>query len=459
VSVAARRLAPHARALLGVAALAAFSAAILGPTSPPARAQVLPIDAAAPGWRLQQAESFDTSVDDSRAAWFRDGDGPGSRYDVDGYDDDGAFFDAKGGAAFRQQLGTFWTYRKSFAFGSGGWLTAELSARDANKDGRPDSPPTLTTKQVGGSRSAVLSEPSHQGGIVVRSTGPLPASYRVEMTLRTVDFGGQRNGVWDYPDGRVNGYQPTGCKTNHPWAASGDFSRKPCDWADVRTDSNGFYYLGIMDYPRPAPHNNLFIHTHRKVAMDGYNRYKYAGTGSVLCDPTSGTFKPYESGTGNGVNMIFNTATRRYASQPGTEYLMDSECGLQTSGGIVSQAELRPELMPNETYRFAIERANGGYTLEMRGNFAGLGRATLRYHRAFIQDGLPIWHYNQTAAEYGGAFNTDWTYTGKSGTYVDPSVWPAGSAYPDYLMLGDPHTNFYEGKATVDDIKLYVPSG
>ena len=42
-----------------------------------------------------------------------------------------------------------------------------------------------------------------------------------------------------------------------------------------------------MDYPRPAPHNNVFIHTHRKVAMDGYNRYKYTGTGSIYCNGVS----------------------------------------------------------------------------------------------------------------------------------------------------------------------------
>ena len=112
-----------------------------------------------------------------------------------------------------------------------------------------------------------------------------------------------------------------------------------------------------------------------------------------------------------------------------------------------------------ETYRFAIERANGGYTLEMSGTFARIGQATLRYRRAFVQDGLPIWHYNQTAAEYDGAFNADWTYPGNFGTFVDRSVWPAGSAYPDYFMIGDPHTNFYEGKATIDDIRLYVPAG
>ena len=449
----------RARALAATALLAAAVTAVAGSGTSPATAEVLPAGTGAgPGWQLKYAESFATSVSDGNRAWTKATDGPGSLYDVDGYDDDGAFFDAKGGAAFRSQLSTFATYRKSFTFGTNGWLTAELSARDGNKDGRPDSPPTLTAKKVGGNQAAVLDEPDHRGGIVLRSTSALPASYRVEMTLRTLDFGGQRNGSWDYADGRVNGYAPTGCKTNHPWASSGDFSRPACSWADVRTDSNGFYFLGIMDYPRPAPHNNVFVHTHRKVAMDQYSRYKYTGAGSVNCNPSTRLFEPYGSGTGNGVNMIFNTATRRYASQPGTEYLMESECGLQTSGAIVSQAELRPELMPSETYRFAIERAGGGYTLEMSGNFAHVGRATLRYHRAFVQDGLPIWHYNQTAGEYDGAYDADWTYTGPYGTFVDDSVWPAGSAYPDYFMIGDPHTNFYEGKATVDDIKLYVPA-
>lgn len=458
MNIATRALARHARPLL--AALVATTLVAVGLAAPTSsRAEVLPREQGpGTGWQLKYAESFGTAVSDAKTTWFKDGDGPGSRYDVDGYDDDGAFFDAKGGAAFRAQLSTFATYRKSLSFGTNGWLTAELSARDANRDGRPDNPPTLTTKKVSANPAAALTEPDHRGGIIIRSTSALPSSYRVEMTLRTLDFGGQRDGSWDYADGRINGYSPTGCKTNHPWASGGDFSRTPCNWADVRTDSNGFYFLGIMDYPRPAPHNNVFVHTHRKVAMDLYSRYKYAGAGSVNCDPATGLFEPYGSGTGNGVNAIFNTATRRYSSQPGTEYLMESECGLQTSGAIVSQAELRPELMPNESYRFAIERRDGGYTLEMSGAFAHIGRATLRYHRAFVQDGLPIWHFNQTAAEYDGAFDADWSYTGPYGTFVDDSVWPAGSAYPDYFMIGDPHTNFYEGKATVDDIRLYVPT-
>lgn len=417
----------------------------------PARA-----DTAADGgdWRLIRAESFDKALDDRRSPWFLDDDGPSSPYNVDVYDNDGAFFETVGGPAFREQLATFDTYRRSFGFGAHGWLTAELAARDTDRDGRPDAPPTLTARNG----VAHLNEPSHQGGVLIRSTRPLPAEYRVEMTLRGLDFGGQRDGSWDYPDGRVNGYSPEGCKTNHPWGSGGDFARPECSWVDVRADSNGFYYLGIMDYARPAPHNNVFIHTHRKVAMDSYNRYNYTGTGLRVCNPATGQYEPYSASTGNGVNAIFMTDDRRYATQPGTEYLMHSECGFAKGGAIVSQVDLRPELLPRETYRFAVERRDGAYTMEMSGVFAHVGQATYRYTRPFVQNGEPIWHYNQKPEEYDGAFNGEWTWTGAGGTLVDENVWPAGSAYPDHFIIGDPHMNFYEGNAQVDDVRLYVPS-
>lgn len=409
--------------------------------------------AARDGWRLVAAEPFNRHLDSAEAPWRPDGDGPSSPYNVDMYDNDGAYFDTVGGPAFRQQLAKMKTYRQSFTFGQRGWLTAELAARDADGDGRPDRPPTLTS----GKGVARIDEPAHQAGVVIRSTRDLPAEYRVEMTLRGLDFGGQRDGLWDYPDGRINGYSPEGCKTNFPWASGGDFSRPECEWADVRTDSNGFYYMSIMDYRQVAPHNNVFVHGHRKVAMDGYNRYKYTGKGLLYCNPATGQYEPYSAGTGNGVNAIFMTDDRRYAAMPGTEYLMDSECGHRKAGAIVSTVDLRPELLPQEPYTFAIERRDGAYTMEMSGVFAHVGRATYRYTRAFVQDGEPIWHYNQRPEEYDGRFDADWTWTGPGGTLVDRGTWPAGSAYPDRFMIGDPHMNFYEGKAQVDDIRLYVP--
>ncbi len=408
-------------------------------------------------WTLLRSMSFSTAVSDAGRRWVPSDDGPGSRYDVDGYDDDGGYFDAMGGADFRRQLGTFQTLRKRFAFGPGGWLTAEMSARDTNRDGRPDRPPRLRTERVAGNPSLLIDEPSHHGGVVIRSTEALPAQYRVEVRLRTIDFGGQRNGSWDYPDGRINGYSPAGCKTNHPWAHDGSvFAKQRCSWRDVRTDSNGFYYLSVMDYPRPAPHNNVFIHTHRKVVMDGYNRYKWTRD-MLYCNPATKEYEPYYAGTGNGVNMIFPTAGRQNTVSPGTAYVIETECGT-TNGPVVSAADLRPELLPDRPYRFAIERDATGYTLETSGVFAHVGRATLRYHRDFVEDGVPIWHYNQTAAEYDGSFNRDWSYTGDHGTYTDSDVWPAGSAYPDFFMIGDPHTNYYEGRAHIDDVKLFVPA-
>ncbi len=417
-------------------------------------------------WRLVHEETFDQPLDDQRlASWFRDDPCEKAGYRVDeSYDDCGRFFETMGGPGFRQQLAKFHLYRKSFAFGEDGWLTAELAARDTDSDGRPDNPPQLLRDVLPGvGPVAQLDEPNHQGGVVIRATRPLPKNYRVEMTLRTINFGGQRDGSWHYSDGRINGYSPQGCKTNFPWASNGDFSRPECEWDDMRagkSGANGFYFLGIMDYPA-APHNNVLIHTHRKVAIDAYNRYQYTGDGLRYCDPATKQYESYGKGTGNGVNMIFMTSERRYQNQPGTEYLMHSECGVAKGGAIVSQVDLRPELMPEQSYRFAIERTDDGYTMEISGAFAHVGQATYRYSQKFTPDdgdcSETIWHYNQTPEEYDGRCDATWTWEGPGGKLVDENTWPADSSYPDYFMIGDPHLNFYEGKAHIDDIKLYVP--
>lgn len=402
-------------------------------------------------WRLVHEEDFSTFDPSGDTGWFPDKDGPGSPYDVDGYDNDGEYFATIGGEDFEDQLDSIELHRRSFSLGDEGWLTAELAMREGSEE------PSFSQDTVPGSGTAGLFDnPAHDGGVVLRSTDELPEEYRVEVTLRTIDFGGQRDGEWDY-DGLVNGYTPSDCKTNFPWAASGDFSPPECEWFDVTTDANGFYFLSIMDYDRPAPHNNVFIHNHRKVVMDGYNRYEYTGDGLRYCDIDSGELQPYEWGSGNGVNMLFMTDDRRYDDQPGTEYLMPSECGTEVGGGIVSQADLMPEAMPDQDYQFAVERRDGAYVLEISGEFRHVGEQTLRYEQPFDDGENPIWHYNQTAEEYGGQYNTDWEYPSPNGTYVDEDVWPEGSAYPDHFLIGQPHMNFYEGSAHIDDVRLYVP--
>lgn len=419
-------------------------------------------DSTSPGaWRLVQSEDFDHPLQPGEdSGWFRNSDEAGSAYDVDPYDNDGDYFRTFGGENFADNLAGLDLYRRSYTFGQDGWLTAELAARDTGGDGRPDDLPRLrrSPARAGLDPTATFEVPSHNSGVVLRSTDALPEEYRVEVTLRGIDFGGKRDGTWHY-GGKVNGYGQDGCKTTFPWAGGvgADHSLGECDWLDVTSDANGYYFLSIMDYARPAPRNNVFIHNHRKVVMDGYNRYDYTGEGLRYCDPKSGELQPYEWGSGNGVNMLFMTPERRYDDQPGTEYLMPSECGTVHGGGIVSQVDLVPEFMPRASYDFAIERHDGSYTMEVSGYFRNVGQRTYRYSQPFDDGEHPIYHYNQAAEEYDGRHNADWTYSDGSRTFVDEDIWPADSAYPDYFLMGVPHTNFYEGSATIDDVRLYVP--
>lgn len=409
---------------------------------------------AAGEWKLLYEETFDRPVNDT-AKWVKDPLGKKSPWHVDSRDDDGDYFKVNGGRDFEKMLRTFDLYRKRLRFGEQGWLTAEFSARDVDKDGRPDNPPLLSTATLtSGKTVGHIQVPEHQGGLIIRPTKPLPSRYRVEMELVMIRFGGTYYNQWQY-EKKTNGYEPAGTKTPAPWTwgPSDLYRRPPSDWPDVRI-ANGFYYLTIVDYKNPAPYNNVFIHSHRKVGIDAYNVMQTAG-GYDTCNTVK---KEYYPTNDNTINMIFFTPGD--FSQSGGVTVTD--CGVATPkdpghSQFTAAGQIQPEIMPEETYRFAIERDETGYTLEAEGVFRFAGRKKLRYRRDFVQDGFPIWHYNQTPPEYDGAFNEKWTYKGPYGEITEES-WPKGSAYPDYFVLGDPHENYYEGWAMVDDIKLFVPS-
>ncbi|GLZ06253.1 hypothetical protein Acsp03_37190 [Actinomadura sp. NBRC 104412] len=421
-------------------------------------------------WVLVRHEGFDRSPGVDRAPWRRDPHGPRSPWHVDAFDDDGEAWKAISGPLFARQLGRFGVFRKRVAFGRDGWLTAEVAAVDKDRDGRPDSRPGLSAATLpDGQRVARIHEPSWDAGVLIRPTRPLPPRYRVEMTLRGIDFGGKRGGTFDY-DGKHNGYTREPCKTRYPWTFQGALPGKTrCEYPDV-TRENGFYYLTILDYATPAPHGNPGIHYRRKVIMDGYysddDRWKNAGT----CDPRTGRIYRTFEGTFNGVNALFARGDRfreTANNNVSNEYYIKTRCGnVSMDGpygpggrfrGHLTSAELRPELLPKAAYRFAVERDRTGYTLEMSGPFLHIGQATLRVHHDFVEDGRPIWHYNQTPGEYDGRFDRRLTHTGPAGTYTTEHTWPKGSAYPDSFIIGDPHLNYYEGSAYVDDIRLYVP--
>ncbi|TKK85788.1 discoidin domain-containing protein [Herbidospora galbida] len=435
-------------------------------TSAPAQAD----DPTRPGWTLLYNENFVNPINTGNAPWVRDD--YSQPFDTI-MDDPGQWYRNDYGPAWTTALNSFSTYRKEFPVGQNGWLTASLSARDWNKDGNIEAPPTLTTQTLGSEKVAVMNVPDHTGGVILRPTQKLPDYYRIEYKLKTLDFGGKRNGSIEY-NGRTNGYSNTGCKTQHPWGEgenspgwSGNPSAPYCEWQDVRRGTygyNGFHFLSIVDFADPAPRNNHFWHYRRKVLMDAFSQHPDrvgSGTGGRVCNAANNTYYNYRDGNFNTVNMWISGMPNW---NPGPGGLAGNSQWFMTpcSGGVAEQqlssaAELQPELMPNEFYTFAIERDQTGYVLEVTGNFARSGQRTIRMHRPFVVNNNPIWHYNVKAGEYNGQFNGNLVQNDNNGSTTWSNQWPAGSAYPDYFVIGDLYTNVYEGSASLTDVRLYVP--
>lgn len=367
-------------------------------------------------WRVVFEETF-RGVDSDAVAWSTAAPSAASPLD-----DGGEFFRINGGTDFERGVASFTLHRKRLTFGRDGWLTAELAARDIGRR----IPPRL--------KGGRINVPDHFGALIVRNTRPLPAQYRVEVDVDDIEFGG-----WGE---KGNGYSIVGAKTPHPWS----WGPPPAQWPDIR-GANGLYLLAIVDHDDPAPHNNVFIHTRRKVVMDLYN---VTEGGFEACDPKTRTFTP---GGRNTVNAFFAIPGTKLESRA----VMKTECGT-IYGGREGRSPYvgAARLLRGERYRFAIERSSGAYTLELAGRFKGIGKRTLRYTRAFVEDGVPIWHYNRAAGEYDGRSNERWRYEGPHGA-VEVDAWPAGSAYPDTFILGDPHLNFYEGSARVANLRLFEP--
>jgi hypothetical protein len=424
----------------------------------------------APQWKLLHSEDFSKKLDPGHAAWSKET--YAKPFDTI-MDDNGKWYHNDYGDDWDAAFNSFATYRKEFKVGDGGWLTASLSGRDSDKDGKVDKEPSVTNGVEGGDTVAELKVPDLTGGAIFRPTQALPEQYRVEYKLKTIDFGGKRNGTIDY-DNKINGYTKDGCKTQHPWGEGsnspgweGDASAPYCEWQDVREGNygyNGYHYLSIVDFANPAPRNNHFWHYRRKVLMDSFAQHPDrvgTGTGGRVCDSKTNTYYDYKDSSFNTVNMWINGLPNWTPGKGGlagnSQWFMTSCSGGAAEQQLSSAAELQPELMPNQDYTFAIERDSTGYTLEAGGNFARVGQKTLRFHRNFVVDNVPIWHYNVKASEYDGRFNNTLVQNDNNGSATWPDQWPKGSAYPDSFVIGDLYTNVYEGGASLTDIKLFVP--
>jgi hypothetical protein len=318
---------------------------------------------AQPGWVTLGAEDFEATTIPP-PAWV-----------TDPVPDDGPFAD--GGSFFRSKSVT-----PPAAFRSTtplGFLTIESYSRSKSTTGLA----AVVPDPAGGmNRVLRISSPAHTDATVLRPTDALPDRYRISLRVGYADFG----------DGRGNnGY--SGGETAEPWSS------------DDATAENGFYWLAILD-ALPRPHNNVWIHHHRKLCIDSDNN---RDAWTAIWDGTS--FKP--SGE-HPVMMFALDGAGTEEDLTGPPFIPYSNGAWQPSGTIRAVDAYKASTW----YRVSITREGSRYTLSVDGDF-----------------------------RYGGQK----TYTA---SIDSTSIFHAGA--PEWFVLGDPHANYYEGAVYFDDVKLEV---
>lgn len=360
-------------------------------------------DAAPGGWELVYHEDFE-SLTLPAISWTADpvpDDGP--------FSDHGLFFQGEGVTPPS-------AFRATQTIGKDGWLTVESYTRSASTQLVGGLLSVVADPAGGGNKVLRLRSIAHTDATVLRPTQALPPRYRVTVRVGYASFGtGAGN----------NGYS-SGNESAGPWRPGTAIS------------DNGFYWLAVLDAP-PRPHNNVWIHHHRKVVIDSDNHYPpwmEVWNGSTFVN--------------SGVHPVMMFALDG-ASTPspwvGHDFISWSAGAWQPSGEIRA-----PDAYKEKTwYTAVIERDGANYTLRISGDFQYGGQAS--YGGTIDAANRCVFHYNRSAAELdaGCVVNTFFSQLGASHPH-----WPAGSAYPDYFMFGDPHVNYYEGTVYYDDVKLEV---
>ncbi len=289
-------------------------------------------------------------------------------------------------------------YRNTIDIGKGDWLVAELYTRTEQPilldylDIVPD--PSNTSNKV-----LKIATPDHTDGVVLRSKHPLPKNYRIKLRIGHAQYG---------DDTKLNGYD-IGNETAEPWVDASSVGH------------NGFYWLAILD-TEPKPHNNVWIHHHRKFVIDSWNRKEHINTVNVIAL--------------NGLTETHERFGKKFISYQDNKWKYQSDIPMDY-------------YLPNEWYDVEFTRTNLFYQFSISGNFRYGGKTTYSSKIDFRK--YCVFHYNQSAEEQekNCVDNRALTFAGKS----FPS-WPINSAYADYFMLGEPHINYYEGSVLIDNISL-----
>tara|TARA_R110001583_G_scaffold70489_2_gene199494 strand:+ start:2533 stop:3663 length:1131 start_codon:yes stop_codon:yes gene_type:complete len=291
-------------------------------------------------------------------------------------------------------------FRTSVPIGEDNWLVAEIYTRTENPilldyiDIKDD--PESTNNKV-----LKISTPKHTDGVVLRSKNPLPAKYRITLKIGYASYGDETP---------LNGHD-VGNEMAEPWVDSSSVGH------------NGFYWLAITD-TQPRPHNNIWLHHHRKFVIDSWNRKGFNNTVNVIAlDGKSETHQAY----GKKFISYVDNKWQRVLNTP-LDYYLD-----------------------NEWYTVTFTRTPLFYEFSIHGKFKNAGIKTYK-NKINIRKEC-IYHYNQTIEELSPS-----CVDNRSQTFMNKEfeAWPINSAYPEYFMLGEPHINYYEGSVLIDDISLEV---
>jgi hypothetical protein len=326
-------------------------------------------------WKVLYEENFEDP-----AHLFKSGP---PQWVADTYQDTDKFSD--GGAHFKR-LGITppAAFRAEGPFGKSGWLSVASYSR-SNLTKFTDLFEVVPDPAAPNNHVLKISSPKHTDGTVVRSTNALSKKYRVCLKVGFASFGDGK------PGASLNGY--AGGETDEPWL-SGD-----------ATLENGFYWLTILD-ATPRPHNNIWIHHHRKVTIDVDNN-KEAWTNIW-------EGKSWIADGQHPVTMFAIDKDGADDDSTGRPFLTWSNGALQPSGAIRSVDAYKD----NTWYSACIERNEDVFVLTTSGDFKWGGQQT------YVAS-IPV-----------------------------RSVYSTGEAIPDFFMFGDPHNNYYRGSVYYDDIKL-----
>jgi hypothetical protein len=330
-------------------------------------------------------ERFDTFPFSQAPKWRSDI----AEYQVP-YSESGEYFEAQGIIAPD-------AYRSTFDIGTGDWLVAELYTRTKDPlildyiDVVPDPENRKNTVLK-------ISTPHHTDGAIIRSKNPLPPKYRISLRVGYANYG---------DDTELNGHD-SGNEQAEPWLNRSS------------TVFNGFYWLAILD-SQPKPHNNIWIHHHRKFVIDSWNRKNF----------------------NNVINVIALDGKSVTDPRLGKGFISNHHGGWQKNN-----LEPVDYFLANEWYTVTVTRTESHYEYKIEGEFRNAGQ-TIYSDRINFRKNC-IFHYNQTPQE----MTPDCVDIMQDKFFN--KIWPADSAYPEYFMFGEPHINYYEGDVLVDDITFEV---